>query len=182
MWRSVASEALEEAVKFAAVVALADAGTLVVFVFTTAESNVKFSTTVGIDKQAQRYDGEAWRLAVLLQIAYLAAVEQQFAVATGGVVVVAAEIVGGNIHILHPHLAIVDEAECVDEGGLACTDALDLCAGEDNARGEAVDDMVFVLRTLVLNVDARRRQRCFLAHISLKLQKEGRSYSQMVLE
>ena len=49
-------------------------------------------------------------------------VEQEFAVATGGVVVVSAVEIFGYIHVFDPYLALVDIAECVGERSFALTD------------------------------------------------------------
>lgn len=161
-------ESLEESVELALVVAFAERSTLVVFALTSAECNVELCSSIVVNEKTQRHNGEARRLAVLLNIANLLLVEQKFAVASGSMVVVAAEVVRGNIHIFDPHLAVKNEAERVDERSLPGAYAFDLCTGKDDARHPAVNDEVIMFGTLVLDVNACRLVVLFLSHLILQ--------------
>ena len=50
------------------------------------------------------------------------AVQQQFAIASGGVVVVRAVEIFGYVHVLDPQLAVVHIAECIGQTGFAQSD------------------------------------------------------------
>ena len=121
---------LHRTIHFALVLLLLDSLTLVKFLLTTAEGYIHLCTTFVVDEYEGRDDGESHSLGVFLQAAYLTLVEQQFTVTLRLVVVVRAVEIWVNIHALDPYLAIVDVAECVNEGSLTKSDGLDLCAGQ----------------------------------------------------
>ena len=72
-------------------------------------------------------------------------------------VVVGAEEVFGHIHILHPHLAVLDDGEGVHKAGLAQADGLDLCARQYKAGGEGLEQLVVERGALILYRDLVRR-------------------------
>src|ERR671927_247708 len=81
---------------------------------------------------------------------YRGAVHEHLALATRGVVRPGALRVLGDVHVLQPHLAVVDGGEAVDERGTAGAQALHLGAGEHQAHLVGVEDRVVVPRLLVL--------------------------------
>ena len=144
---------LEHAVDGALVLTFLDGLALVVLLLASGDGNDQLGEPALVDEQAQRDNREAGLLGLAGNAAYLLAVEQELTVAMGGVVVVGAVAVLGNIHVLGPHLAIDDNAIGIGKSYLALTDGLDLGAGEDNACGERLYDLVIKGRSPVLDVD-----------------------------
>ena len=147
---------LQGAIHFAAVLFFLKCSPLVVLLFASAQADDYLGVPLFIDKHAQRHDAETGRTGFLLQGVYFLAVEQQFAVAPGGVVIVRAEIVFGDVGILHPQFAIVDVAKSIHQAGFSGTDAFYFGAGKDYARRVLVYHQEIVLCTFVLDVDTRR--------------------------
>ncbi len=142
------------AVHFAAVGLVAQSGALVIFFFASAQSNAELGASVFVDEEAERHNGEAGRAGSVLQCSDFLAVEQELAVASRGVVVVRAEAVFGDVHVLHPDFAVVDVAIGIHEAGFSGADAFHLSAGEHYAGGVSVDHKIVELGSAVLDVDA----------------------------
>lgn len=151
-----ASETLHEAIQGTLVFALANAGALVKLLFTACQCDVQFRQSLVRHEEHERHDGEAWRCRVVLQVAYLLFVEQQLAVAACSMVVVGTLRILRDIHVLDPHLSVVDEAESVYERGLSLADALDFRARQRDACGVGVDDFVVEGGASVLDAYALR--------------------------
>lgn len=64
----------------------------------------------------------------------------------------AAKSILGHIHVLHPYLAVADEAKRIHKSSLTGTDALDLGTCQHDAGRKAVDDKVVVLSPTVLYI------------------------------
>ena len=97
-------------VHFAAVLLFFERVALVVFLFASAEGDDQFGAAVFINVEAQGHNGETGRTRGLKQRTDFLAVEQQFALTARQMVVVRTAIVLGDIHVFHPHLAVVDLA------------------------------------------------------------------------
>lgn len=69
-------EALEETVEATLFLLFAEGGTLVVLVLTSTEGNIEFCASVVIDEESKWYDGESGSLTIVVDVAYLFAVEQ----------------------------------------------------------------------------------------------------------
>ena len=65
--RALFSESFDESIEFALVIAIANAGALVVFFFTAAEGDVEFGTSVVVDEQHERNDGVSGGERIVLQ-------------------------------------------------------------------------------------------------------------------
>ena len=97
---------LEHSVDGAFVLAFLDGLTFVVLLFTSSDRDDQLGKSALIDKEAQGHYRDTWLLYILGNAANFFAVKQEFAVAVGHVVVVGAEAVLGNIHVLDPYLAV----------------------------------------------------------------------------
>ena len=144
---------LELSVDGAAVFFFLERLALVVAVFASGQVDVELGPSVLVDEEQGGDDGESGILERLLQAVNLAAVEQQLAVAAGGVVVVGAVEVLGDVHVLHPNLAAKDGAVGVHEAGLAQADALDFRARQHHSCRVFLHQEVLELRFTVLNID-----------------------------
>ena len=151
-------------VHFAAVLLFFERVALVVFLFASAEGDDQFGAAVFIYIEAQGHDGEAGRARGLKERTDFLAVEQQFALAARQMVVVRTAVVFSDIHVLHPHLAVVDIAERVHEACLAGTYAFNLCARKHDARSVFVHHEKVVLGAFVFYVDARGGYQFFFSH------------------
>ena len=141
-------------VHFAAVLLFFERVALVVFLFTSAEGDDQFGAAVFVDVEAQGHYGEAGRARGLKQGTDFLAVEQQFSLAARQMVVVRTAIVFSDIHVFHPHLAVVDIAKRIHEACLAGAYAFNLCAREHDACGVFVHHKKVVLGAFVFYVDA----------------------------
>ena len=154
--RALPSESLNEAIEFAFVIAIANGGALVVFFSTATEGDVEFGTSVVVDEQHERNDGVSGGERIVLQRTDFFLVEQEFAIAARGVIVVGSARVFSDVHVFHPDFAIVDEAKGIDQRGFTVTDAFDLCAGQYDARYKLVDHLVVEGGALILDAHALR--------------------------
>ncbi len=117
---------LEHAIDGALVLAFLDALALVVLLLASSNGNNQLSQSAFVDEQAQ-WNNRIARLQIVLGNATdLLAVEQQLTVAVGRVIVIGAEAVLGNVHVLDPHLAIDDHAIGIGKTYLTLPDGLDL--------------------------------------------------------
>ena len=89
-------------------------------------------------------------------------------------VVVAALLVMGNVHVLYPHLAVIHIAERIHQACLALADTLNLGTGQHNAAGIVIKQGVVKRSTLVLDV-YRPGFIIFLTHIRDKGTKKRTS-------
>ena len=80
-------------------------------------------------------------------------VEQQFAVALGGVVEVGAEAVFGDVHLAYKQLVAYKGAVGIGEIGLSVADGLNLCAGQHDACSIVIEQKVFIFCPFVLYLD-----------------------------
>ena len=131
------------------VVGFAERLTLVVGVFALTERDFHFGETFVVDEELQRDDGFAGVLGGFGEFAYLAFVEQQFAVAFGGMVGIGTETVLGDMHLLDEDLPILYRTITIHQRGFAFTNGLDLRSVEDNAGCVAIEDDILKLRLLV---------------------------------
>ena len=92
-------------------------------------------------------------LPLFFDLCYLLAVEQKFAVASGGVIVVSAVEILGDIHVFHPDLTVVHIAESIGQRGFALADRLDFRSGQHKASGESVTYGIVEGGTSVLYVN-----------------------------
>lgn len=144
---------LEHAVDGATVLAFLDGLALVVLAFASGCGDDQLGQSTLVDEEAQRHDGNSRLHAVSGDATDFLAVEQQFAVTVGRVVVVGAEAVFGDVHVLDPDLAVDDHAIGVGQATLALTDGLDLGTREDDTRREGLDDLIVERRLAVLDID-----------------------------
>ena len=144
---------LKHAVDGALVLALLDGLALVVLALASGYGYDELCQASLVDEKTQRHDGDTGLQAVLGNAANLLAVEQKLAVAMSRVVVVGAETVFSNIHVLDPHLVVDDHAIGISQSTLALTDGLDLGARQDDARREGFDDLIIEGRLAVLDID-----------------------------
>lgn len=117
---------LEHAIDGALVLALLDALALVVLLLASGNGNNQLSQSAFIDEQPQRDNRIAGLQVVLGNAADLLAVEQQFTVTVGRVIIIGAKAVLGNVHVLDPHLTIDDHAIGIGKTYLTLPDGLDL--------------------------------------------------------
>src|SRR6476646_5159638 len=103
-----------------------------------------------LEVQVERDEREPALLDLADQLVDLGPVHEHLALAPRGVVGPGALHVLGDVHVLQPHLAVVDRGEPVDERGTAGTEALDLGAGQRETDLVGVEDRVVVPRLLVL--------------------------------
>ena len=144
---------LEHSVDGTFVLAFLDGLALVKLALASGNGDDELGKAALVDEQAQGDDGKTGLHGVLGNAAYFLAVEQQLAVAMGGVVVVGAIAVLGNVHAFHPNLAVNDHAIGVGQAAFALTDGLDFGARQDDARSEGLDDLIVERRLAVLDVD-----------------------------
>ena len=142
--------------EFALVIAIANGGALVVFFLTAAKGDVEFGTSVVVDEQHERNDGVSGGERIVLQRTNFFLVEQEFTIPARGVIVVGTARILGDVHVLHPDFAIMDETKGIDQRGFAVTDAFDLCAGQYDARHKLVDHLVVEGGALILDAHALR--------------------------
>ena len=123
--------------------------TLVILLLTLAEGDIHLGTTLVIDEDERRNDGEARLLAVLLQSAQFALGKQQLAVSASLVVTKRAVEVRRDVHPLYPKLALVEIAVAVYQRRLTAADRLNLSTREHDARGISINEEVFERSLLV---------------------------------
>ena len=154
--RASSSESLDEAIEFALIIAITDAGALVVFFLTAAEGDIEFGTSVVVDEQHERNDGVSGGERIVLQRTNFFLVEQEFTIPARGVIIVGSARILGDVHVFHPDFSVVDETKGIDQRGFTVTDAFDLCAGQYDARHKLVDHLVVEGGALVLDAHALR--------------------------
>src|SRR6476469_4142203 len=103
-----------------------------------------------LEVQVERDEREPALLDLADQLVDLGPVHEHLPLAPRGVVGPRALHVLRDVHVLEPHLAVVDRGEPVDERGAAGTKALHLGAGQREADLVGVEDRVVVPRLLVL--------------------------------
>ena len=140
---------LNGSIHFSSVLFLLQGLTLVILLLTLAESDIHLGTTLVIDEDERRNDGEARLLAVLLQSAQFALGKEQLAVSARLVVAERAVEVRRDVHSLHPELALIEIAVAVYQRCLTATDRLNLSTREHDARGIGVNEEVFERSLLV---------------------------------
>ena len=131
------------------IIRLAQTLPFVVGVLTLTEGYLHLRQSALVDKEAEWDNRLAGVLCRLLQFAYLAALEQQLAVAFGFVVGVRTEPVFGDVHLFDVHLSVLYRTIRIHQRGFAFADGFDLRAEELNTRRVAVEDDVLKLRFLV---------------------------------
>ena len=142
-------EVLDSPVHFSSVFLLLQGLTLVILLLTLAEGNVHLGTSLVIDEDEYRNDGEARLLAVFFQTAQFTLGEQQLAVAACFVVAEGAVEIRRDVHALHPELALVEVAVAIHQRRLAAADGLNLSTREHDARGVSVNEEVLERSLLV---------------------------------
>ena len=147
---------LEHAVDGTLVLALLDALTLVELFLASSNGNDQLGQAALIDEQTQRDNRETRLHGVLGNVADFLAVQQQFTVAVGGVVIVGAVAVLGNIHVLNPDLTVDDHAVGIRQATLTLADRLNLGPREHDTGGERLDNLVVERRLTVLDMPSVR--------------------------
>lgn len=135
------------------VFAFFDGLAFVVFLFASCDSDDELGKSAVVDEKSERDDCKSCFFAVFFELCDFFLVEQQFAVATGYVVVVGAVEVFCNVHVFYPHFAFVNVAKCVDERCFALSDGFDFGAGEHDSGCVGVADGVVKRSTAVFYVD-----------------------------
>ena len=123
--------------------------TLVILLLTLAEGNVHLGTSLVVDENEYRNDGEARLLAVFLQSAQFTLGEKQLAVAACFVVAEGTVEIRRDVHTLHPELALVEVAVAIHQRRLAAADGFNLSTREHDARSVSVNEEVLELSLLV---------------------------------
>ena len=144
---------LELTVNSAAVFFFLERLALVEGVLTASKIDVQFGTAILVDEKECGDDGEAGALGALLEAMDLTAIEEEFAVTAGGVVVVGAVEVLGDIHVLDPNFTANDGTISIHQTGLTKADALDFGASEDESCGVFLHQVIVKLGLAVLDVD-----------------------------
>ena len=144
---------LEHAVDAALVLALLDGLALVVLALTSRKRDDQLGQTPLVDEQAQGHDSDTGLLGVTGDAMDFLTIKEQFAVAMGGVIIVRAVAVLGNIHILDPDLAIDDHAISIGQATLALTDGFNLGSRKHNAGCEGLNNLVVERRLAILDID-----------------------------
>ena len=121
--------------------------------FASCQGDVEFGQAVFVDEQHDGHDGEALFLNFVLQLAQLACVEEQLAVAFWVVVVVGALGVFGNVHSNDKQLVAFEAAIRIRQARLAATDGLDLRPRQHDARRQRLHEEILEGGALVLYFD-----------------------------
>lgn len=177
----MASTLLEETRHGAFVLALTDALTLVELLLAAADADDKLGITALTYEQTQGYDRDTRLLLRLVQLTDFLAIKKQLALAALGVVVVGAVEELGDVHILHPDLAVVDITISVHKTGLAQADALYLRAGEHYAGRESVRDGIVKPCAAVFDVYFLKSHFCHNTRPKIKLRRTGTTTSSRVV-
>ena len=143
----------EHACHVSFVVFLAQGLAFVVLFLAFGQGNDKLGEAFVVDEEADGDDGEAGVARGAEQLVQLFLGEEELAVAAGGVVVVGAVEVFGDVHVLDPEFAVGKVAEGVDQAGFALADGFYLGAGQYDAGGVGVQQFVVEGGAAVLYVD-----------------------------
>ena len=130
-----------------------DAFALVVEFLASSQIDEQFGASLGIDEEFDGDDGEATFFDFYLQFVQFAAVEEEFAVAFGGMVEIGAEAIFGDVHLADEQFVAYEGAIGIGKVGFAVADGFDFGAGEDNASGIVVEQKVFVFSPFVFDFD-----------------------------
>jgi AcrR family transcriptional regulator len=112
---------------------MVDALALVKLFLTTGNGNNQLGQTTLVDEQSQRHNRETWLLSFPGNAANLLAVQQEFAVAFGGVVKPRAKAVFGDVHLAHEEFVAYENAVGVGQVGPTFADRLDLCSRQHHS-------------------------------------------------
>lgn len=126
---------LEGAVNLALGVALGNGVALVVELLAPGEGDFELGAVV-LEVEAKGDDGDALLRDFRVEFLNLPPVQEELAGAGGFrlLLVRAGLLVGGDVHVSHPRLAVADGDEAVAEVDFALAHALDFGAREDEAR------------------------------------------------
>ena len=144
---------LEHAVDAALVLTLLDGLALVVLALASRRGDDQFGKASLVDEQAQGHDGDTRLLSVTGDAADFLAVQQQFAVTVGRVVVVGAVAIFGDVHVLDPDFAVDDHTIGIGQAALALTDGFDFGTRQHDTRSERLDNLIVERRLAVLDID-----------------------------
>ena len=122
---------------------------LVVELLATAEANAELHAVVLVEIELKRDEGHALCAELAVKVVNLMTVQQEPALPVGVHVPHAAVGVGVDVHAMQPHLSPANEAEGVRDLGRALAQALDLGAGELDARLKGLVHKVLVSRRAV---------------------------------
>src|SRR6476620_6890672 len=125
------------------VLALAQGMPLVVLLLAGRDRDLHLGATV-LEVERQRHDGASALAGLVRDLLELGAVQEQLALAAGGVVVPRAVEVLGDVDVLEVELVAGEHREAVDERCPPHPQRLHLGAGQDDARLEGVADEVVV--------------------------------------
>ena len=131
------------------IVSLAEGLAFVVGVLTLAEGYFHFSKAFLIDKETQGDNGLTGILGRFLQFAYLASLQQQFAVTLGFMISIGAEPVLGYMHLLDIHLPMFYRTIGINERSLSFPNRLNLRTVQHDTGRIAIKNDVLKLRFLV---------------------------------
>ena len=81
--------------------------------------------------------------------------EQQFAFATGSMIVVRAIEILGNVHVFHPQFSVGKITESIHQTGLSQTDGLDFSARQHDTGSVSVQKLIVKRGTFVFDVYGR---------------------------
>ena len=137
----------------APVVLVADGVALVVQFLAAGQADLELGQPLFVDEQEGRDDGIAPFFHFGGQLPEFAGGEEEFAVALGLMVVVAAEIVFGDVHVDDEKLMPLEAAIRLGQAHLALPDRLDLGAGELDPRHVLLVDEVLEVGFFVLYGD-----------------------------
>ena len=142
---------LEGACHLAFVVAVLNGVALVVLLLTAGDGDDELRQSFVVDEKARGDDRKAARANGRLQFADFLAVEQQFAVAAGVVVVVRPVEILGDVHVFHPDFALLDDAKRIHQARLSLADGLDFRPGQNDTRRKRVEQLVVERCPFILN-------------------------------
>ena len=134
---------------FAFVVRFAEGLAFVVGMLTLAEGYLHLREPAFVDEEFERDDGLAGILGGFLEFAYLASLQQQFAVAFRLMISVRAKAVLGYVHLLDVNFAMLHGAVRIDQRSFTLADGFDLRTEQLNTGGETVKNDVLKLSLLV---------------------------------
>src|SRR3954453_10196899 len=147
--RSSSTARLQRALDLPLRVALGEVAALVAYVLAARERELDLRAAV-LPVHARRNEREALLADAAVQRVDLAAVEEELARPVGLVVGVAPLVVRRDRGAVQPELAVAHVRVRLHERRAALTQRLHLAAGEDDARLEAVEQLVLVPRLAVL--------------------------------
>ena len=139
------------------VIRFAEGLPFVIRVLTLAERYLHFRQPPLVDKEHQRNDRLSGVLGGFLKFAYLASLQQEFAVASHLVVRVRPEAVLRDVHLLDVHLPVFHRTIAICQRRLPFADGFDLCTEELDAGGVAVENDILKLRLLIQYTYVRLR-------------------------